>query len=52
MAARPVAAGHRVPHPPDIDLADPGFWDSGLALVEEQLGAAEGAAREAGRLTD
>jgi oligoendopeptidase F len=24
-----------------IDLADPGFWDSGLALVEEQLRAAE-----------
>jgi len=33
-----------------IDLADPGFWDSGLALVEEQLEAAEGAARAAGRL--
>jgi len=30
-----------------IDLADPGFWDSGLALVEEQLGAAEAAAAEA-----
>jgi oligoendopeptidase F len=24
-----------------IDLADPGFWDAGLALVEEQLTAAE-----------
>jgi oligoendopeptidase F len=24
-----------------IDLADPGFWDSGLQLVEEQLRAAE-----------
>ncbi len=24
-----------------IDLADPGFWDSGLALIEEQLSAAE-----------
>jgi oligoendopeptidase F len=33
-----------------IDLADPGFWDSGLALVERQLGAAEQAARDAGRL--
>jgi len=33
-----------------IDLADPGFWDSGLALVEEQLAAAEAAARDAGRL--
>ena len=33
-----------------IDLADPGFWDSGLALVERQLDAAEQAARDAGRL--
>jgi oligoendopeptidase F len=24
-----------------IDLTDPGFWDAGLALVEEQLSAAE-----------
>ena len=32
-----------------IDLADPGFWDRGLALVERQLDAAEQAAREAGR---
>jgi oligoendopeptidase F len=30
-----------------IDLADPGFWDAGLALVEEQLEAAEQAAYEA-----
>ena len=30
-----------------IDLADPGFWDRGLDLVERQLEAAEaGAARE------
>ena len=29
-----------------IDLADPGFWDSGLALVEQQLVAAEAAAAE------
>jgi oligoendopeptidase F len=27
-----------------IDLADPGFWDAGLTLVEEQLTAAEAAA--------
>ena len=33
-----------------IDLADPGFWDKGLALVERQLDAAEQAARDAGRL--
>jgi len=33
-----------------IDLADPGFWDRGLALVERQLDEAERAAREAGRL--
>ena len=32
------------------DLADPGFWDGGLAIVEEQLNAAETAAFEAGRL--
>ena len=32
------------------DLADPGFWDGGLAIVEEQLDAAETAAFEAGRL--
>ena len=30
-----------------IDLADPGFWDAGLALVEQQLLAAEQAARDA-----
>jgi oligoendopeptidase F len=30
-----------------VDLADPGFWDAGLDLVERQLAAAESAAREA-----
>jgi oligoendopeptidase F len=30
-----------------IDLADPGFWDSGLDLVEAQLVEAEAAAHEA-----
>ena len=29
-----------------LDLTDPGFWKAGLDLVEEQLTAAEGAARE------
>ena len=33
-----------------IDLADPGFWDRGIDLVERQLEAAEAAARDAGRL--
>jgi oligoendopeptidase F len=33
-----------------IDLSDPGFWSSGLDLVEDQLQAAEAAAREAGRV--
>jgi oligoendopeptidase F len=33
-----------------VDLADPGFWDLGLSLVERQLEAAEAAARESGRL--
>jgi len=32
-----------------VDLGDPGFWDAGLDLVEEQLEAAEQAARDAGR---
>ncbi|HEX9969085.1 MAG TPA: M3 family oligoendopeptidase, partial [Acidimicrobiales bacterium] len=32
------------------DLAHPGFWDGGLAIVEQQLEAAETAAFEAGRL--
>ena len=32
------------------DLADPGFWDGGLAIIEQQLDAAETAAFEAGRL--
>ena len=33
-----------------VDLADPGFWDKGLDLVERKLDAAEAAAREAGRV--
>jgi oligoendopeptidase F len=33
-----------------VDLADPGFWDRGLAIVDRQLEAAENAARDAGRL--
>jgi oligoendopeptidase F len=32
-----------------IDLADPGFWEAGLDLVERQLGEAEQAARAAGQ---
>ncbi len=34
----------------DVDLADPGFWDAGLALVERQLEEAEQAAEHSGRL--
>jgi oligoendopeptidase F len=34
----------------EVDLADPGFWDAGLDLVEAQLLAAEEAAGAAGRL--
>ncbi len=45
-----AAGGSRSPHElgamVGIDLADPGFWDSGLDLVERQLQAAEAAARE------
>jgi oligoendopeptidase F len=33
-----------------IDLADPGFWESGLDLVERQLKDAEEAAEASGRL--
>jgi oligoendopeptidase F len=33
-----------------IDLADPGFWDAGLDLVERQLREAEAAAEASGRL--
>ena len=33
-----------------VDLADPGFWDGGLAIVEEQLDAAEQAAHASERL--
>ncbi len=33
-----------------VDLTDPGFWDGGLRIVEEQLVAAEDAARQAGRI--
>ena len=33
-----------------VDLADPKFWDGGLAIIEEQLDAAEQAAKDAGRL--
>lgn len=33
----------------DCDLADPAFWDGGLAIVDEQLVAAEQAAAAAGR---
>jgi oligoendopeptidase F len=33
-----------------VDLEDPSFWDGGLAIVEEQLTAAEQAAKDAGRL--
>jgi oligoendopeptidase F len=33
-----------------VDLADPRFWDGGLAIIDAQLSAAEQAARDAGRL--
>jgi oligoendopeptidase F len=32
-----------------VDLADPRFWDGGLAIIDAQLSAAEQAARDAGR---
>ena len=42
----PEALGRLV----DCDLADPKFWEGGLAIVEAQIEAAEAAGREAGRL--
>jgi oligoendopeptidase F len=35
-----------------VDLTDPGFWSSGLDLIERQLEAAEAAASEAGKLSE
>ena len=43
--ARPRSSGAIV----GVDLADPGFWDKGLDLVERKLDAAE-QARDAGRV--
>jgi oligoendopeptidase F len=33
-----------------VDLADPGFWDGGLDIVDRQLTLTEAAAKESGRL--
>ena len=33
-----------------VDLADPRFWDGGLAIIDSQLAAAEQAAVDAGRI--
>ena len=33
----------------DVDIADPGFWDAGLDLIERQLGEAEAAAEATAR---
>ncbi len=48
------AGGSRSPHElgqiVGVDLADPGFWDAGLDLVERQLREAEDAAEASGRL--
>src|SRR5262245_49424713 len=33
-----------------VDLADPGFWDRGLDIVERRLAETEQAARDAGRI--
>jgi oligoendopeptidase F len=50
-----AAGGSRAPEElaaiAGLDLTDPGFWDSGLALVEENLERAEAAAGDAGRLS-
>jgi oligoendopeptidase F len=48
LAAGGSMAPERLGELVGIDLADPGFWDAGLALVEQQLLAAEAAASSAG----
>jgi oligoendopeptidase F len=47
LAAGGSRAPERLGELVGIDLADPGFWDAGLALVEQQLLAAEAAASSA-----
>src|SRR6185295_9018058 len=42
----PQALGKRV----DVDLADPGFWDAGLTIIDRRLAQTEEAAQAAGRL--
>jgi oligoendopeptidase F len=49
LAAGGSKAPERLGEIVGIDLADPGFWDAGLDLVERQLQDAEQAARAAGR---
>ena len=51
MFARMVARRKELGRIVGCDLADPAFWDGGLAIVEQQLEAAESAAFEAGRLS-
>jgi oligoendopeptidase F len=34
----------------DVDLADPGFWDAGLTIIDRRLAQTEEAAQAAGRL--
>jgi oligoendopeptidase F len=34
----------------DCDLSDPGFWDGGLRIIDQELAAAEKAAVDAGRV--
>jgi oligoendopeptidase F len=49
-----AAGGSRAPEElgaiVDVDLADPGFWEAGLDLLERQLSEAEAAATASGRL--
>jgi oligoendopeptidase F len=35
----------------DVDLADPGFWDRGLDIIERRLEDTIQAARDAGRIS-
>jgi oligoendopeptidase F len=40
----------KLAHIVNCDLADPGFWDGGLAIIDKELAATEQAAVDAGRV--
>jgi oligoendopeptidase F len=50
LAAGGSDTPEQLAHIVDCDLADPAFWDGGLAIIDGQLAAAEAAAKDAGLL--